>query len=138
MIQRFPDPQLLAFLLEVVPHLIQLQDDGFSCGFWLLLVRLGKGSDPVQYGLRRDAEEKRDAVHRDTTEGEPHGVDLGVEGLASRGGTGQLVATLLTLLFGLASGGAMLDDPITLAFGAFVPLCSLQRELPYRPLEEYR
>jgi hypothetical protein len=31
-IQRVPDPQLLACLLEGVPQLLQLQDDGVSCG----------------------------------------------------------------------------------------------------------
>jgi hypothetical protein len=98
----------------------------------------GKSSDPVEHGLGGDPEEKRDAVHGHATQVEKHGIDLRFEGLAARSGAGKLVATRLTALLGLAGGGAIIDDPITLAFGALVHLCILQWELPYRPLEEYR
>ena len=37
-IQRFPDPELLAFLLEIMPHLIQFQDDCSPRRHWLLVV----------------------------------------------------------------------------------------------------
>ena len=36
-IQRFPDPEFLVLLLQVMPQLIQLEDDRFPCGFGLLI-----------------------------------------------------------------------------------------------------
>ena len=50
-IQGLPDPELLAFVLEIMPHLIEFQDDRSPCGLWLLLVLLGKGPDPVEHSL---------------------------------------------------------------------------------------
>jgi hypothetical protein len=98
----------------------------------------GKSPDPGEHGLGGDPEEKRDAVHGAATQVEQHGIDLRFEGVAARRRAGKLVATLLTALLGLAGGGAIIDDPSTVAFGALVPLCILQWELPYRPLEDYR
>ncbi len=121
-----------------MPHLIQLQDDRFPRGFRFLIMLYGKSPDPVEHCLGGDPEKKRDAVHGDATQVEQHGINLRFEGFAARRRAGKLLATLLTALLGLTSGGAIVDDPITLAFGAFVYLCILQWALAYRPLEEYR
>jgi hypothetical protein len=101
-----------------MPHLIQFEDNASPRGLWLLLVLLGKGSDPVEHRLGGDAQEERDAVHRDATQVvKQYRIDLRREGLAARGGTGKLIPTLLTLLLRLAGGGAVVDKPITLALG---------------------
>jgi hypothetical protein len=121
-----------------MPHLIQLQDDRFPRGFRLLIMLYGKSPDPVEHCLGGDPQEKRDAVHGYATPVEQHGIDPRFEGLAAWGRAGKLVATLLTAFLGLAGGGAIVAEPITLAFRALVHLCILQWELPYRPLEEYR
>ena len=41
LVQGFPDPELLPLFLEVILHLIQLEDERFPCGLWLLLVLFG-------------------------------------------------------------------------------------------------
>ena len=51
LIQCLPDPEFAPLCLEIVPHLIQFQDEGSPCGFRLLVVLLGKGPDPVEYRL---------------------------------------------------------------------------------------
>lgn len=117
-IEGFPYPELAPLCLEIVPHLIEFQGNRSACRLWLLLVRLGKGPDTVEYGLRGNAEEERDTVHRHTTQVPQPGVDLRGERLAAWGGAGKLVATAFTLLLGLAGSGAIVDDPITLTFGA--------------------
>ena len=111
MIQRFPDPQLLACLLEVMPHLIQLQDDGVPCGLWLLLVRLGNVSDPVEDGRRRDPEEARDAVHGDPTQVEQDSVDPRPERLPAWGRAGELKAAPLAELVGFPGDRAIACSP---------------------------
>lgn len=101
-------------------HLVQFQDDRSSRRFRLFFVFFGKSSDPVEHGLSRAAQEKRDAVHRDTTQVQQHGIDLHRERLAARCRAGKLVATLLTLPLGLPSSGAVFDHVITLAYGVLL------------------
>src|SRR4051812_41587343 len=48
-IQGLPNPEFLPFLLHVMPHLIQFEDDASPRGLWLLLELLGQGSDPVEH-----------------------------------------------------------------------------------------
>jgi hypothetical protein len=127
----------VAFFLQVMLHLIQLQDDSSPHRLWLLCVLLGEGADPGEHGLGRDAEEKRDTVRGQATQIEQYGVNLGGEGLATWSRTGKLLATLLTLFLGFASGGAMVDDPITLTFGACMQWSFLQRKWRYGPPEKY-
>jgi hypothetical protein len=60
--------------MQGLPKPMQKADGGRRCGrtaarvvsrgFQLLLVFFGKGTDPVEYSLSRDAQEERDAVHR--------------------------------------------------------------------------
>src|SRR5262245_35490595 len=38
LIEGFPDPEFLRLLLDVMPHLIQLQDESASRGVWLRIV----------------------------------------------------------------------------------------------------
>ena len=52
-VQQLPGVPIQAFqiqsfcrFLQVMPHLIQFQDDGSPRGLWLLLVLPGKGADP--------------------------------------------------------------------------------------------
>jgi|KBSSwiStaDraftv2_1062776.scaffolds.fasta_scaffold1556238_1 hypothetical protein len=59
----------------------------------------------------------RFAVHGHITQVPQHGVNLRREGLAARGRTSKLVATLLTLLLRLAGGGTVFDESITLTSG---------------------
>src|SRR6266403_12276 len=98
----------------------QFEDDASPRGLWLLLVLLGKGSDPVEHRLGGDAQEERDAVHRDATQIEQYRIDLRREGLAAWGGTCTLIPTLLTLLLRPDGGGAVVDKPITLALGTYL------------------
>src|SRR5215510_15232763 len=100
-----------------MPHLIQFEDNASPRGLWRLLVLLGQGSDPVEHRLGGDAQEERDAVHRNATQVQQYRIDLRREGLAAWGGTGKLIPTLLALLLRLAGGGAVVDKPITLALG---------------------
>jgi hypothetical protein len=116
-IQRVPDPPRLACLLEVVPQLLQLQDDGFSCGLWRLLVRLGKGSDPGEHGLDRDLQEERDAVHGEATQLPQDRVDLQRERLPAWRRAGQRQAAWRAELCGFPGDRAVVDEPITLALG---------------------
>jgi hypothetical protein len=74
-IESLPDPELAPLLLEIVPHLIQLQDDRFSRGAWLLIVLCGKGPDPVEHGLSRDPYEERDTMHGNATQIQKHRVE---------------------------------------------------------------
>ena len=67
-IQGLPDPQLPSLVLEVVPHLVQLQDDRFASGLRLLVVLLRKGSEPVEHGLGRYPQEERDTMHGEATQ----------------------------------------------------------------------
>jgi hypothetical protein len=108
-----------------MPHFIQFEDDASPRRLWLLLVLLGKGSDPVEHRLGGDAQEERDAVHRDATQVEQYRINLRREGLAAWGGTGKLIPTLLAWLLRLAGGGAVVDKPITLALGT-----DLHRDTP--------
>jgi hypothetical protein len=119
-IQGLPDPKLPSLVLEVVPHLVQLQDDRFASGLRLLVVLLSKGSEPVEHGLGRDPQEERDAMHGEATQIQEHRVDLHHERLTAWGGTSKLIPTLLAELFGLAGGRAVVDEPITLALGTYM------------------
>jgi hypothetical protein len=116
-IQRVPDPPRLACLLEVVPQLLQLQDDGCSCGLWLLLVRLDTGSDPGAHGLDRDLEAACEAVHGDATQLPQDRVDLQRERLPAWRRAGQRHAAWLAELCGFPGDRAVVDEPITLALG---------------------
>src|SRR6266850_1667182 len=116
-IQGFPNPEFLGFLLDIMPHLIQFQDDGFSRGLRLLVVRFRKRFDLVEYRLSRDPQEEPNAVHRHATQVPQDGVDLHRERLTAWGGAGKLVLTLRTELLGLAGGRAVVDKPITPALG---------------------
>jgi hypothetical protein len=119
-IQGLPDPQLLSRVLEVVPHLIQLQDDRFASRLRLLVVLLSKGSEPVEHGLGRDPQEERDAMHGDATQIHEHRLDFHYEWFTAWGGTRKLIPTLLAELFGLAGDRAVVDEPITLALGTYM------------------
>jgi hypothetical protein len=73
--------------------------------------------------LSRDPEEKRNAIHGHTTQVPQDGVDLRCEGLTAWSRTGKLIATRFTLLLGLTSSRAIVDDVVTLAFGACMHQC---------------
>src|SRR5262245_7292362 len=81
-------------------------------------MRLRKVPDPVEYRLGRDAEEERDAVHRDATEVPQNGVRFHRAWLPARSRAGELISTLFAALFGFASNRAIVDETVTLAFGA--------------------
>jgi hypothetical protein len=119
-IQGLPDPQLPSLVLEVVPHLVQLQDDRIASGLRLLLVLLSKGSEPVEHGLGRDPQEERDAMHGEATQIQEHRVDFHHEWLPAWGGTRKLIPTLLAELFGLAGDRAIVDELITLALRTYL------------------
>lgn len=117
-IEGFSDPELASFCPEIMPHLIELQDDDAPRGLWLLVVVCGQVPDPGEHGLRRHPKEKRDAVHGHPTQVPQNSVDLRGEGLAAWRRAGQLLTTLLTLLLGLTGSSALADDAGTLACGA--------------------
>jgi hypothetical protein len=48
-IQGLPDPKLPSLVLEVVPHLVQLQDDRFAIGLRLLVVLLSIGLSGCEF-----------------------------------------------------------------------------------------
>src|SRR5262245_32395953 len=116
-IQGLPDPKLPSLVLELVPHLVQLQGDRFASGLRLLVVLLRKGSEPVEHGLDRYPQEERDAMHGNTTQIQEHRMDFHHEWLPAWDGTRKPIATLPTELFGLASDRAVVDESITLALG---------------------
>src|SRR5262245_43320996 len=81
--QGLADPQLPSLVLEVVPHLVQLQDDRIASGLRLLAVLLRKGSEPVEHGLGRYPQEERDAMHGNATQIPEHCMDFPHEGLTA-------------------------------------------------------
>jgi hypothetical protein len=50
-IEGFPEPQCAPLGLERVPHLIAFQGAWSPRRFWLFLILLGEGPEPVAYGL---------------------------------------------------------------------------------------
>jgi hypothetical protein len=109
LIEGFPDQEFLLLFLDVMPHLIQLQDESPSRGFWLLIVHYGKGPKPVEHRLSGDPHEEGDAVNREATQIQEHRVDLHRERLAARGSTRKLIPTLLAELLGFSGSGAIVD-----------------------------
>jgi len=109
-IQGLPDPELLAFVLEIMPHLIEFQDDGSPRRLWLFVVVFGTVPDPGEHSLRGDVEKKRDAVHRHATHVPQDSIDLRGEGLPAWGRAGKLIATLFALFLRFASSRAIVDD----------------------------
>src|SRR5919106_2240475 len=93
-----------------------------------MLPIFGKVPDPVEHCLRRDPQEEGNAVHVHATQIPQDSVDLRREGLATRGGTGKLISTLLALLLRLACGRAIFDYVATLAFGALLHPSLLQKK----------
>lgn len=75
-VQRLPDPEFAPLFLEIMPHLIEFQDDRSPRGLWLLVVVFGTVPDPSEHSLRRDPEEERDAVHGHPAQVPQHSVDL--------------------------------------------------------------
>jgi hypothetical protein len=119
-IQGLPDPEFPSLVLEIMPHLIQLQDDRSAGRLRLLVVLLRKGSEPVEHGLGRYSQEERNAMHGEATQIQEHCVDLHRERLTAWGGTRKLIPTLLAELLGLAGDRAVVDEPITLAVGTYL------------------
>jgi hypothetical protein len=70
--------------------------------------------------LGGDPHEERNAVHGQATQVEQHSVDLRFEGLTAWDDAGKLIPAPLTELLGLAGGGTVVDEPITLALGTYM------------------
>src|SRR5262252_7336657 len=123
-LERFPEPERAPLCLEIVPPLIAFQDEGAPRGFGLCIIGWGHVPEPGEHSLRRDPEEKGDAVHGPPTPVPQDRVHLRGAGLAAWGRAGTLRATLRALLLGLAGRSAMADDAVTVTFGACLPQCS--------------
>jgi len=113
-----PEPQVAPLGRARVPQLIAFQGACAPRRRWRRLRLLGEGPDPVEYGLGRHPQEERKTVHRDATQLPQHSVELRGAGLAAWGGTRTRVATAFPRLLGLTGSGAMVDDLLTVTFGA--------------------
>src|SRR5262245_36334963 len=117
-IESLPDPEFVPLVLQVVPHLIELQDDRSTRGLRLLVGVCGQVPDPGEDGLGGDTEERADTVHGHATQVPQDGMDLHRKWLATRSRTGKLRATLLALFLWFARRRTIVDHAVTLAFGA--------------------
>jgi hypothetical protein len=92
-ITSLPDPELLAFFFEKVPHLIEFQDHGCPRRFRLGPVRGRIPANPLEHGAGADAEHLAQGVHRQPVAIEKDRERFLPQGSAPRGEPRKLVST---------------------------------------------
>ena len=107
--------------MPLMLHLIAFQNNHAARGIWLLIGVCGPVPNPGEHGLCGDPEQEHDTVHSHTTEVPQDGRDLHHKWLAARSCAGKLITTLLAWLLWLTRRRAIVNDAITLPFGACMP-----------------